>query len=324
MSKKKNKSRGKHPPAKKKIFKYSLSPTNISKSSNNSNLSKNPIITLIREDSHFVYDINEFENYFSKVKEKNKLKLNESELEFLKKLINNISSSKTSNKSSKTIEIPFNIFTKINNYVPNIKENDKATEYIKSLSENQKDRSFLSCRRIANKYFKDTGNTISKTKVHNILRNKLNLRFRKTTIKNSKVNNERNILISLCFIKILVKCLKLNYKIIYIDETSIQSNNNNFKTWRLSDETIFYNLTSSRKQNLIAAIDEQQVLYYNITEQNTSENTFLDFMEKLLEKIKEKNIGKYVIIFDNLSSHKTELLKEFYVKNGINVIFNSP
>ena len=27
---------------------------------------------------------------------------------------------------------------------------------------------------------------------------------------------------------------------------------------------------------------------------------------------------------DNLSSHKTELLKEFYMKNRINIIFNSP
>ena len=103
-----------------------------------------------------------------------------------------------------------------------------------------------------------------------------------------KVNDERNILISLCFIKILKRCLKLNYKIIYVDETSIQSNNNNFKIWRLSDETIFYNLSSSSKQNLIAAIDEQQVLYYHITEKNTSENTFLDFMDKLLKKLKKK------------------------------------
>lgn len=58
------------------------------------------------------------------------------------------------------------------------------------------------------------------------MRNKLNLKCLKNNYKKSKINENKNICISLCFLKIIIKCLNLGYKIIFADETSIQAYNN--------------------------------------------------------------------------------------------------
>jgi len=284
---------------------------------------KNPKITFIRNGSNFIYDIETFQEYFSQAGNKNNLKLKLSELNFLKdkideiKVLNDISDS---NKLSISLEL----FNKINSFICPKKHEDDTILYIKNLIEHQHENGFLSCRRIAKKFEEDTGRKISKTKVHNILRNKLNYKFLKTTIKNSKINENKNICISLCFLKILIKCLLLKYKIIFVDETNIQAYNNNYKVWRKTDQNIYYNLGSNKRKNLIAAIDENRVLTYSINNNNTDEKIFLEFMIKLKEKIDSMKIKDFVIILDNLSCHKTPLLKEFYIKNKLNILFNSP
>ena len=72
------------------------------------------------------------------------------------------------------------------------------------------------------------------------------------------------------------------------------------------------------------AVDDKNIIYFEINKENTNQDVFLLFMENLLREIKLKNIKKYAIIMDNLSSHKTKELLNFYSKNKINIIFNSP
>lgn len=315
-----------HSPIKTKTkkFKFSLS---ISSNKHKKSIKvkiKNPKITAINQNSRFIYDIDTFEKYFSKLNNKNNLKLNNEEIDFLKSKIEQISIFYDKNTNNNNITIPLTVFQKINSFIPKLNEENEETLYIKKLLDTQQNKGFLSCRRISEKYFLDTGKKMSKTKVNNILRNKLNYRFLKSTIKNSKINNNRNILVSLCFIKIIIKCLKLNYKLIFVDESSIQCNNNNFKTWRKPDQTIYYNIGSTKKKNLIATVDENSIIHYMINDENTNENCFLKFMDELKNKIIEKNITQYVIILDNLSCHKTTLLKKYYVENKINILFNTP
>ena len=76
---------------------------------------------------------------------------------------------------------------------------------------------------------------------------------------------------------------------------------------------------------MIAAIDDSNLLYYTINDENTNEQIFLDFMVNLKNILKSLNINNnFVIILDNLSCHKTALLNNYYLKEKINVLFNSP
>ena len=45
-------------------------------------------------------------------------------------------------------------------------------------------------------------------------------------------------------------------------------------------------------------------------------------MKELLEKIKDQKITKYLIVLDNLSSHKTPNVLKFFADNKINILFN--
>lgn len=311
---------------KKLVFKFSLPKKQKNKSNDFHKKFKNPKITSITLNSHFIYDINIFETYFNDILDRNRLKLNQEELIFLKNKIEELNIlNNDNNMKNNSITIPLQIYNKINSFFAIPKTENKCILYIKNLIESQKDKGHLSCRKIATKYFLDTGYKISKTKVNDILKNKLCLKYLKTTIKTNKVNNNRNIIISLCFIKIIIKCLKLNYKIIFIDESSIQCNTNNFRTWRKKDESIYFNLGNTKKKNLIAAIDDSNLLYYTINDENTNEQIFLDFMVNLKNILKSLNINNnFVIILDNLSCHKTALLNNYYLKEKINVLFNSP
>lgn len=322
---KKSKSQPKYP-KKKLFFKKSLPKKQNIKKINFVYTHKNPKITSITTNSHFIYDINSFEIYFNQVSDKNRLKLNQEEIVFLKNKITEFSFVNIEKYPNNTnITIPLKIYNKINSFFDMPKTENKYVKYIKNLIESQKDKGYLSCRRIANKYFLDTGDKISKTKVNDILKNKLCLRYLKSTIKTNKVNDNKNIIISLCFIKILIKCLKLNYKIIFIDESSIQNNANNFRTWRMKDETIYFNLRNTKRKNLIAAIDESKLLYYIINDDNTNEQNFMEFMKNLKKVLDSLDIqNNYVIILDNLNCHKTPSLKNFYLKEKMNILFNSP
>ena len=72
------------------------------------------------------------------------------------------------------------------------------------------------------------------------------------------------------------------------------------------------------------AIDEEKIIYYEINKENIDEAVFLNFMVKLNHEIIEKKLNPCVIIMDNLSSHKTSNLIDFYIQNKINILFNTP
>ena len=72
------------------------------------------------------------------------------------------------------------------------------------------------------------------------------------------------------------------------------------------------------------AVNKDGIIYYEINEQSTTQDSFLNYMNKLVNKIKEIKKEKYVIVLDNLSVHKTSKVIEFYRENKINALFNCP
>ena len=181
----------------------------------------------------------------------------------------------------------------------------------------------LTCRKLSSQFSIETGINISKSKVHKIIRH-LGYRYLKSTIKNINILSEENLVASFSFIKIIQRCLKLNIKLIFVDETSILSTNNNYRIWRIPKQEIYVKIPKKERVNLIMGVSDNDVIHYSFNSENTNEKIFGDFMLSLHEKIKEKGISSYAIILDNLSSHKTKSLIKLYISKKINIIFNSP
>jgi len=161
--------------------------------------------------SKFIYDFDSYLNLYYSLKNKNSIKLTLEEMTFLKNKIDEIRLLKSEISSSDIISISIDTLNKINTFLPLDESQDEETKYISNLLKSKTNRESISCRKIASKYFSDTGKSISKNKVNLILRNKLNYRFLKTSIKNEKINDENNVIFSFCFIKLIIKYMKLNF-----------------------------------------------------------------------------------------------------------------
>ena len=181
-------------------------------------------------------------------------------------------------------------------------------------------RASLSCRKLAKDYQTITGNKVGKSTVNNILRKELGLKYLKTTFK----NNYLNTLDCLCFIKIIQKCMKLGFRLIFLDESKIETTNNHYRCWRYKNEEIYFGNKKNEKNNLLLAIGVDKVIHYYLTQENTNSEIFLEFMKELVKKLKLDQTNKYILIMDNLSSHKKGNVIKFFVDEKLNVLFNAP
>ena len=110
----------------------------------------------------------------------------------------------------------------------------------------------------------------------------------------------------------------MGYDILFLDESSILSHNNNFRCWRKSNEQIYLNYDTEKRSNLLLIINKEKVIYYKINRKNTNEETFLEFFQEFLKESKKLALGKYLVVMDNLSCHKTPKLINYFVENKIN------
>ena len=299
----------------------------ISKKRNKSNDKKiinNPDISHFNSQSHFIYDIDEGKKYLLKTKNKNSLKLSNTELNLLYSLVDEIKLIQNIHKGIEIININKNILNKLNSFYPETIPDDPLTNFIKKKFNEVTNINNITCRKLSTEFYQEIGIKISKSTVNNVIRKKLGYRYLKTTIKSKKIISEPNLLISLCFLKKIERCIRLNIRLLFLDESSILSTNNNYKIWRKPKEEIYFDLPKKEKVNLLMTVSDDDVIYYSFIKENTNEKIFIKYMEDLEKVIKLKNIGPYAIIMDNLSVHKTKALIKFYEEKKINVIFNSP
>ena len=280
-------------------------------------------IAYINIDSCFIFDLKNPSIYFRELNNKNLIKLNDKELSFLKEKIKTLELDlQESKKNNNFIELDIDTAIEINKYFNFERKKSKIELFVEDKLKNNKSREDISCRKLAQLYFDETGEKISKTTINNLIKNNLSLSYLKSTVKTSKINNESGVVASFYFIKSIIKCLKLGFNILYLDETSILSCNNNYRCWRGKNEEIFFNLGTKSKRNLLLTISDDKIVHYKITEKNTDEAIFMNYMKELYEILCKDNKKRYVIIMDNLSCHRTKQMFEFYKKNKINVIFN--
>lgn len=222
------------------------------------------------------------------------------------------------------MQIDYEIIDKLNSYYCFNSYSDPLTIFVKNKFEENDKSQNLTCRKLANDYYIEKGIKVSKSTINNIIHNRLGYRYLKTTIKNKIILSDENIIISLSFIKIIERCLRLKMTIIYVDETSILSMNNNYRLWRHKNQEIYFDIPKKERINLIMAIKENDVIHYSFNKENTNDKIFNEFMISLYNKIIDMKIGPYVIVMDNLSAHKTKKMINTYTDKKINIIFNSP
>lgn len=298
------------------------------KKSNLTNIKKiitNPLINRINLNSHFIFDQFDYIKYFKSLKNKNLIKLSDIEITFLKSVTKDILQKINSyNNNNNIFYINENIYNNLINYNNIYVEPDERALFFKKVILENKNRANLSCRKLANLYFLTTGNKIGKSTVNNILRKQLDFHFLKTSPKSNFLKKESGILSCLCFLKAFVRCIKLGYQPIFIDESKIELINNHFKCWRMKLETIYFGDSSKIKNNLILAVGIDNIFEYKITTENTNSEIFLEFLKSVNDKIKKKVNTKYILIMDNFVCHKNPLVIDFLVESKLNVIFNAP
>ena len=60
------------------------------------------------------------------------------------------------------------------------------------------------------------------------------------------------------------------------------------------------------------AIDNKSVIYYEINDNSTNENIFLNFINNLMTKLKNESVEIFVFVLYNLSCHKTPFMKKLF------------
>ena len=285
----------------------------------------NPAITKFNSLSNFIYDIDEGDDYINSVKNANYIKLNENEKKTLEEKCNEIQKLKEQNNSSKFILLQENLLKEINEFFNFRRKEEPLTIFLKNEYKNEnKNANDFTTRKLSNKYFLRTGEKISHSTINSTLKKSLGLHYLKVVPKSSKILSIESVICSMAIIKIIARCIKQGISIIYCDESSILSTNNNFRAWIQPRENFYTDIAPKKRYNLIMAINELGVLYYEINSTNTNENSFMSFMENLKKIIEKNNIGNYAVFLDNLSAHKTKKMIKYYAENGINIIFNTP
>ena len=207
-------------------------------------------------------------------------------------------------KNINFIDLNVDTAIEINKYFNTERRKNKIELFVEEKIKSNKSRELISCRKLAQLFLNETGEKISKTYINNLIRNNLNLSYLKSTVKTSKINSDSGIIGSFYLIKSIIKCMILGFEILYLDETSILSSNNNYRCWRKKDDEIYFNLGTKARRNLLLTISSDKIIHYKITEKNTDESNFLVYMNELYEILSKTSNKKYVIIMDNLASHR--------------------
>lgn len=205
-------------------------------------------------------------------------------------------------------------------FIPGIRILNTKYTIIKTIIQNFKKKENISLKNICKKYKKETNTSISKSSVYYILKNKLNYGFLRTTTKTNKLNDLSSKRRAFIFIKAIINCLKLKIKIIYLDETHIQLENNHLKIWRPKNMIPYFNSGKRGRKNFLMAVTIEGVILYEINDDTNNQETFYSFMVKLIEKINKEELNNYLIIMENCSIHLTKKLKDFYSEKKLKIL----
>ncbi len=287
--------------------------------------SKNPDINEFSLNSTFIFEPRYSKYFFDKLSDKNLMKPNDDDILFFR---NNITQYNLNENQSNFYVLPF--FNMLMNNVYKVKPSlDYNAKIIDNIMKSKVGKETnLSLSKITEEY-KRIANVknikpLQKSSVHKILRNILGYKYRKTTVKTSKLIANESIKFTIFFLKIILRCIKIGLTLIYIDESGFFTKNDNYRTWRKDNQCIYYKINDNKKINLIMAVGQNKIYHYKLNTKNTNSIEFKNFMEELVFKFKKDEIKNYVFVLDNLSAHLTDEMFDFYKKNKMKILFTVP
>jgi transposase len=195
---------------------------------------------------------------------------------------------------------------------------------IYKINKNHNIESNISLKKIKEEYLTQYGKEISLTKINKIIKNNLNYKFRKISIKTKELEKINYKSMSFLYIKILLRALKLNLKLIFVDESKPELKNDNFKTWISSSDFYHYGPEANSKRNIIMVVGIDELYHYEINKSNTNSTIFKNILIDLFSKIKKEQQKEYILIMDNLACHRTKEIKDLLKKYNIKTLFTVP
>ena len=222
----------------------------------------NPHISHFNINSQFIYESKLSNYYYDTIGDYNLMKPNKTKIENLRILIKKLYETEERMKEQKTIKIDA-VYAKL---FEEMEKRPKILTYrekkIKDLISKENITTNISCRRLAEKYNSmNKDDHISKSTINRILCNKLNYTYRKTCIKTNFLLTKNSIRQCFFVIKIITRFLEMNGEIIFLDESAFYTKNNNFKTWRYSEETIYHKMNGMDKINLLLAVNSNKMIF---------------------------------------------------------------
>ncbi len=109
-------------------------------------------------------------------------------------------------------------------------------------------------------------------------------------------------------------------KIIYLDESNFQLENNHLKVWRQKLELPLFNTYKRGRKNIILSITDDKILLFEYNDDTNKATEFLEYMKNLVKKIGTKELTNYLFVMDNCTIHLTKELREFYKDNKMKVL----
>lgn len=286
-------------------------------------------ITNFKKNSVFFFHIENFLKYINKDKNKNYLRTNEKERQTLQKLIEKYKGIQNENiqEKAKVIKIKTNFFEEFKKFesIGKIKSEfgNKVEKIITLLNQESIKINLINTQ---TKYHEIYNKKYSLMTFSRILKSHLDLHFLKTTLKNAKLKKNLYKFMTYFFIKGIVRALTFDLKLLFIDETAFKLANNNYYCWRKRDEVVIGQAENNLKKqmNMIAAIDDQNIVHYKIVKDPINNIIFKEFINEMLEKIGTGNIPNYLIIMDNAKCHIAKSTKKYMIDKHLKVLTNVP
>ena len=280
---------------------------------------------LFTKNSKFYYEFRKYSFFLQFVDNENQFKPTQEEINFLSNYIkeksNNIDNVDNNKYNIQILPLFYKAFQ-------NLKELpvlfDPISNNIKNILVDYIDNSSISLTKIKTLYNQKFSKDISRTQIHRILKNRLHLVFRKTILKPKILENKIYKKISFLFIKSMIRALKLNFDLVFLDESNFKLKNNNYRMWRSLSDFCHYGNISRGKKNFLLAIGIDKIINFKLTTKNTDSFLFKKFFNETIEKIPKEKLKSTIFVMDNLTSHLTNEIKNIIKKKALKVFYTVP